>query len=139
MIESVLEEELLEALSSDDDSCYNIKRMYTKEDMLSMVQILDQRNRICKCLFYEDGDRLSNISVYNPLTGKEIKNITYRADGKTICSVREYNILTEKLLNVIFFKPDGKSPSSIIEYNDSGDETQFTIFDESGVAQTHCI
>lgn len=134
--EFAFEDELLET----QNDYFNIKRIYDNSNKeLSIIQILDNRNRICKCLFYENGKRLSNMSVYNPATGKEIKNITYRADGKTICSIREYNILTEKLLNVIFFKADGKSPSSIIEYNDEGNETQFTIFDENGIPTTQCL
>ena len=115
-----------------DKSFYSIKRVYDQNNNLSVIQILDDKHRIFKCLFYDDQKRLSNMCIYNPITGKEVKNITYRADGKTISSVREYNTITDKLLNVIFFKPDGKSPSSIIEYNEMGNETQFTLFDESG-------
>ena len=122
----------------ENESCYSIKKIYDRNDMLSVIQILDEKERICKCLFFNKTN-ITNVSIYNPETGKEIKNITYRDGGKTICSVREYDTTTEKLLNVIFFKPDGKSPSSIIEYNDLGNETQFTMFNEVGEAVTQCL
>lgn len=126
-------------LIGEDEKCYKIKRLYNDDNELSVVQVLNFRNRIYKCLFYEDGERLSNISLYNTETGKEIKNVTYRNDGKTISSVREYNLETEQLLSVTFYKPDGKSPSSIIEYNDSGSQAQFTLFCDDGEVITQAL
>ena len=99
---------------------------------MSLIQVLDNQGRISKCMFYDDNKRLSNICYYNTLTGKEIKNITYRADGKTISSMREYDCKTGKPLNVIFYKDDGINISSIIEYNESGNEAKFTLYCDNG-------
>lgn len=126
-------------LLDNDTNYYTIKRIYNKENELSVVQVLDIRGKIYKCLFYEEGKRLSNLSVYNPESGKEIMNITYRNDGKTVSSIREYNKKTQMLLSVTFYKEDGKTPSSIIEYNDDGSETQFSLFCDDGEIITQCI
>lgn len=122
-----------------DDGIYTVKYLYDKNNILSLVQVLDALGKIYKCLFYEDGKRLSNMSVYNTETGKEIKNITYKSDGKTISSVREYNTETEKLSCVTFYKPDGVSPSTIIEYDDYGDECQFTLYADDGEVITQAF
>lgn len=116
----------------EEDSIFSIKRVYDDNMLLSHIYVLNTQNRIYKCLFFENGERLSNMSVYNTDTGKEMKNITYRQDGKTISSVREYNPETEKLATVTFFKSDGASVSSIIEYDDWGTQTQFTLFCDDG-------
>lgn len=115
-----------------DDSLFTVKYLYDKNNILSLVQVVDTLGKIYKCLFYEDGKRLSNMSVYNTKTGKEIKNVTYKSDGKTISSVREYDTETEKLSCVTFYKPDGISPSTIIEYDEYGYECQFTLFADDG-------
>lgn len=120
------------SIVGDDENCRTIKRLYNKDRELSVVQVLDFRDKIYKCLFYEEGKRLSNVSLYNTKTGKEIKNITYRNDGRTISSIREYNIDTEKLRSVTFYKEDGKSLSSVVEYNSEGYETQFTLYCDDG-------
>lgn len=123
----------------NDANCYSIKRLYNKNDELSVVQVLDERGRICKCLFYDEGKRLSNVCVYNSDSGKETMNITYRRDGKTISSMREYNSNTNQLLSVTFYKEDGKSPSSIIEYDDYGQEAQFSLFCDDGEIITQVL
>ena len=97
-----------------------------------MLKVLDIRERICKALFYDEAGRLSNMSLYNPISGKEIKNITYKNDGKTISSIRVYNEKNNKLLKVAFFKPDGKRISSVIEYNSDGSETKCYLFCDDG-------
>ena len=117
---------------SNEDNRLSIKRVYDKDNILSHIYVLDSKNRIYKCMFYEKGVRLSNVSVYNPEAGKEIRNITYRQDGKTISSVREYNLETYKLSSVTFFKADGVSVSSIVEYDDWGTQVQFTLFCDDG-------
>ena len=122
-----------------DNDAYIAKRLYDKNNILSIIQILDILGRICRCLFYEDGKRLSNMSIYNPSSGKEVKNITYRADGKTISSVREYNKETEKLMSVTFFKEDGVSVSSIIKYDESGSEVSFTLYCDDGEVVTQSL
>lgn len=116
----------------EGESVYSIKRVYNDANLLSHIYVLNSYNRIYKCLFFENGKRLSNMSIYNTSTGKEIKNITYRQDGETISSVRDYNLDTEKLQTVTFLKPDGISVSSIIEYDDFGMQTQFTLFCDDG-------
>lgn len=126
-------------LIGDEENCYTIKRIFDSDNVLSIIQVLNTLGQIYKVLFYENGSRLSNLSVYNPKTGKEIRNITYRADGKTISSVREYDMETESLLSVTFYKPDGLGVSSIIEYNDTGTETQFTLFGEDNEIITQVI
>lgn len=126
-------------LIGNDATCYTIKRLYNKENELSVVQVLDERGRIYKCLFYDEGKRLSSVCVYNSESGKELMNITYRKDGKTISSVREYNSDTNQLLSVTFYKEDGKSPSSIIEYDDYGQEAQFSLFCDNGEVITQAI
>lgn len=119
-------------LLDNDENCYSIKRIFDKDNVLSMIQAINFKGGIYKCLFYRDGKFLSNMSIYNPETGKEIKNITYRNDGKTISSVREYDFATERLLTVTFFKEDGVSVSSIIEYDESGTEVSFQLFCDDG-------
>lgn len=126
-------------LIGNDDNCYSIKRVYSDNGDLSLVQVLDNRGRIYKCLFYNEDGLLSNQSVYDSKTGKEVMNITYRCDGKTISSVREYNLDTQQLMSVTFYKGDGKSPSSIIEYNDDGSDAQFSLFCDDGEVITQCI
>lgn len=111
---------------------YSIKRIYNKYQELSMVQVLDNRGRIYKCMFYDDNTRLSSVCIYNPTSGKEVKNVTYRSDGKTISSVREYDKDKGTPLNVTFFKEDGKTISSLIEYNDSGNEAKFSLYCDNG-------
>lgn len=133
------EDYFLDELIGNDENCYSIKRLYDEDDVLAALQVLNAKDRIYKCLFYEEGTRLSNLTIYNTETGREIKNITYRNDGKTISSIREYNLETEKLLSVTFYKEDGQSPSSIIEYNDKGDEASFTLFCENGQTITQAI
>lgn len=117
---------------SNEDNCQSIRRVYNKDNILSHIYVLDSRGRIFKCMFYENGERLSNMCIYNTSTGKEIRNITYRQDGKTISSAREYNLETGKLSCVTFFKPDGISVSSIIEYDDYGSQVQFSLFCDDG-------
>ena len=112
-----------------------MKRVYNKED-LSLVQVLDEQNRIKKCLFYENGKRLSTSCIYNVKTGKEVKNITYRADGKTISSVREFDYETGRILKVEFYKEDGQSLSSVIEYDETGSEAKFSLYGDDGEITT---
>lgn len=131
MLSKHIEDSIVGFVEYDAD-CYALRRAYDKSGKLSTVQVLNSKKEIYKCLFFDDNERLSNVSEYNVSTGKEIVSITYRCDGRTISSVREYNLETEKLLSVTFYKPDGKSPSSIIEYNDYGTEAQFTIFADNG-------
>ena len=119
-------------LINNDENCYRLNKIFDKNNVLSMIQVLNFKGQIYKCLFYRDGKVLSNISVYNVSTGKEIRNITYRADGKTISSVREYDLETEILSNITFFKEDGVSVSSIIEYSSDGSEVQFSLFCDDG-------
>ena len=119
-------------LIGDDENCYTIKRIFDNDNNLSLIQVINSYGRIYKVLFYDDEQRLSNMSIYNPATGREIRSVTYKSDGKTISSVREYDLESEKLLSVTFYKPDGYGVSSIIEYNDTGTETQFTLFGENG-------
>ena len=119
----------------EEASINSIKRVYDKKE-LSLVQVLDERNRIQKCLFYENGKRLSTACIYNANTGKEVKNITYRADGKNISSVREFDYETGRLLNVSFYKEDGKSLSSVIEYNEAGNEVLFSLYGDDGEVTT---
>ncbi len=126
-------------LVEEDAKFYSIKRIYNKYKELSMIQVLDTRGKIFKCLFYDDHKRLSNLSIYNTDSGKEIRNITYRSDGKTISSIREYNSVTQKLSNVTFYKEDGKSPSSTIEYDNEGKEVQFSLYCDDGEIITQCI
>ena len=126
-------------LIDNDENCYKIKRIFNKENQLSLVQILDSKDKIYKCLFYRDGKHVSNICVYNVETGKEIKNITYRADGETISSVREYNNETGNLSCVSFYKEDGQSVSSMVEYDDNGLEAQFSLFCDDGEVITQCL
>jgi len=123
----------------EDDICYKIKRVYDEENKLALVHVLNSYNKTYKVLFYENGERLSNMSIYNPETGKEIRNITYRQDGKTISSVREYDTETARLLCTTFYKPDGKGVSSIIECNEAGTQTQFTIFADNGEVITQSL
>lgn len=123
----------------NDANCYTIKRFYNKDNDLSVVQVLNEKGRIYKCLFYDDAKRLSNVCVYNSESGKELMNITYRKDGKTISSVREYDSDTNQLLSVTFYKEDGKSPSSIVEYDDFGQEAQFSLFCDDGEVITQAI
>lgn len=123
----------------NDTNCYTIKRLYNKDNELSVVQVLNEKGRIYKCLFYDEGKRLSNVCVYNPESGKELMNITYRNDGKTISSVREYSSVTKQLLSVTFYKEDGKTPSSIIEYDDFGQEAQFSLFCDDGEVITQAL
>lgn len=125
-------QQILKYVQSTDENCFSIKRVYDKENILSHIYVFDEKGRIYKCLFYEKGTRLSNLSVYNRETGKEIRNITYRQDGKTISSVREYNLETGILSCVTFFKSDGVSVSSIIEYDDYGAQVQFSLFCDDG-------
>lgn len=117
---------------SGDENCLSLRRVYDNEKVLSHIYVFNAKGKIYKCLFYEKGVRLSNMSIYNPKTGKEIRNITYRQDGKTISSAREYNLETGKLSCVTFFKPDGISVSSIIEYDDYGSQVQFSLFCDDG-------
>ncbi len=132
MISSVLKNDVKSDISMEIDKLSTIKRVYDKNNALSVVQVLNSDNRIVKCLFFDETERLSNISFYNPDSGKEIKNVTYRQDGKTISSVRDYEYESGRLVSVSFFKPDGKSISSIIEYNEYGDEIQFSIYCDNG-------
>ncbi len=111
---------------------YSIKRIYNKYKELSMVQVLDNRGRIYKCMFYDDNARLSSICVYNTTSGKEIQNVTYRSDGKTVSSIREFNKDNGKPISVKFFKEDGKTISSLIEYNDYGNEAKFSLYCDNG-------
>ncbi len=126
-------------LIGEDEKCYTIKRIFDNDNNLSLVQILNSKSEIYKVLFYDECERLSSMSIYNPESGREIKGITYKSDGKTISSVRDYDIETEKLLSVTFYRSDGAGVSSIIEYNDTGTETQFTLFEESGQVSTKVI
>lgn len=112
---------------------YTLHRIYDKEK-LSLIQILDSKERICQVVFYKDGNHIAGRTLYNSNTGKELKTITYRADGKTICSIRELNP-DGKIKRIMFMKPCGKKLSSIITYNEDGNETKCTIFDENGKAQ----
>ncbi len=114
------------------DKYYYIKRVYNKENELSMIQVLNNRGRISKCLFYDENKRLSNVSLYNTSSGKEIKNVTYKADGKTVSSIREYDSETGIPIKVIFYKPDGKDVSSIIEYDETGIEAKFMLYCDDG-------
>lgn len=124
--------EQIKSIILDDTNCYKIKRIYNKDKELSVVQVLDIRGRIYKCLFYSEGKTLSNLSVYNPDTGKEIRNVTYRHDGMTISSIREYYTKTHKISSVTFFKEDGCSPSSVVKYNELGDESHFILYCDDG-------
>mgnify|MGYP004678466661 CR=1 FL=1 len=121
-----------------DDRLETIKRVY-EDNILQLVQILDSKNRIKKCIFYDDGKRISNITVYNVTTGKATRNITYRNDGCTISSVREYDCNSGRLLCVSFYKEDGKTLSSIIEYDDNGVEVEFSLFCNDGEVITASI
>ena len=38
-------------LIDNDENCYKIKRIFNKENQLSLVQILDSKDKIYKCLF----------------------------------------------------------------------------------------
>ncbi len=114
------------------NNCYKIKRILNNENELSMIQILNERGRIYKCLFYDENGRTSNLCVYNPSTGKEVKNITYRSDGKTISSIREYYPTSGVIKCVTFYKEDGQNISSLVEYNENGDEVCFSLYDEKG-------
>ena len=136
--ELALEKSLLDWIHEDSNVC-EIKRLYDKFGALCCIHALDIKERICRALFFDDENRLANTSIYNPETGKEIKNITYKSDGKTISSIREYDVSTEKLLNVIFYRQDGSGPSSIIQYDEYGDEVEFTLFGDDGEITTHSI
>lgn len=130
-LDITLKKELFKLIEADENF-YTVRYLYDKNNILSVIHVLNTLGKIYKCLFYEDGKRLSNMSVYNTDTGKEIKNITYKADGRTISSVREYDTETEKLCCVTFYKDDGISPSSVIEYDEYGYETQFTLYADDG-------
>ena len=120
------------------DNCYKIKKIFDDTENLLMIQVLTSNHRIYKCIFYDEQNRLSNVSIYNTETGKEIRNYTYRGDGKTLSSMREYTE-DNKLACVTFFKEDGKNPSSIIEYDSMGRETQFSIYSDNGEVITQYI
>lgn len=122
---------LLEISESLVDNCYKIKKVFDERNNLKMVQVLNSQCRIYKCLFYDENKRLSNISMYDTDSGKEVRNFTFRADGKTLSSMREY-AEGNRLASVTFFKEDGKSPSSTIEYDAFGRETQFSIYNDDG-------
>ena len=119
------------------DNQYSIKRIYDG-NILQTIQILNAKQKMVKCLFYEN-NKLASISHYNPETCKEIKCITYKKDGKTISSLREYNTETGKLLCITFYKEDGKSPSSIVEYDENGREIQFVLFDKQGESKVRAL
>ena len=125
-------EQIIISRAPDIDNYFYIKRVYNKERELSMVQVLNKYRRIYKCLFYDENKRLSNASIYNTTSGKEIKHVTYKSDGKTISSVREYDSETGIPIKVIFYKPDGKCVSSIIEYDESGIEAKFMLYCDDG-------
>ena len=110
---------------------YQIIRIYDDNKKLSLIQILNSQNRICKVLFYDENTRLSNMSIYNPRNGKEIKNITFKKDGKSVSSIRQYDIKTGRLLNVSFYKKDKNELSSIIEYDEFG-QSRFTLYADDG-------
>ena len=124
--------DVLALLIDGVDNCYKVKRILNNEKKLSMIQILNERGRISKCLFYDENGRSSNLCIYNPSTGKEVKNITYRADGKTISSIREYYSMSGVVKCVTFYKEDGKNISSSVEYDEKGDEVCFFLYDEKG-------
>lgn len=128
--------EQLELYSNFEENQLTIKRILNKFNELTMIQVLNSQGNIIKCLFYDAGNHLSNITIYNPATGKEIKNISYKKNGKTISSIREYDIETGWPLRTVFYKEDGRNTSSIIEYNEYGTETQITLFDEIGNCKT---
>lgn len=119
-------------LDFDKNNSSQIKKIYNKYQKLSVVQVLNFKGQIQKCIFYDEQSRLSNISVYNTNTGKEIKNVTFKQDGKTISSIRSYDPLLGILRSVTFFKENGKDVSSIIEYNEYGDEIEFSLFCDDG-------
>lgn len=119
-------------LNYEQNNIYQIKKVYNEQQKLTIVQILNQKGQIQKCMFYDEKSRLSNICVYNTDTGKQLKNITYRQDGKTISSIREFDNDSGILRSVSFFKPDGKNISSIIEYNEDGNEIEFSLFCDDG-------
>lgn len=110
----------------------SVKRIYDRDNELSLVQVLNMKGQILKCTFYGEGKKLSHTTEYNPDTGKEVKNITYRADGKTISSIREFDYKTGTLLKVSFYKEDGRNLSSVIKYNEFGDQSSFVIYCDNG-------
>ena len=133
-------QQLITDLIGEDENCYTIKRIFDySNNKLSLIQVINSKGEIYKVLFYDETERLSSMSIYNPQTGREIKGLTYKSDGKTISSVRDYDTETEKLLSITFYKPDGMNVSSIIEYNDEGTEVQFTLFEAGGKIITKVI
>lgn len=130
--------ELTDLLTGEHNH-FTIRRLYNEKKQLAVVHVLNSAGKIYKCLFYDEGRRLTNISMYNSETGREIKNITFRNDGKTVSSVREYNRETIKLSKVTFYKKDGKSPSSVIKYDKYGDEAQFTLYCDDGEVITEYL
>ena len=114
------------------ENCYKIKRILNNDRQLSMIQVLNERGRIFKCLFYDENGRSSNLCIYNTSTGKELKNITYRADGSTISSVIEFYSLSGAVKSVTFYKEKKKNISSSVEYDEAGDEVCFLLYDEKG-------
>ena len=125
-------------LEKDYDKSYKIEKVYDGKK-LSVIKILDKKDKIYKALFYDEFERLSNLSIYDTESGKEKENITYKADGKTMSSVREYNIETDNLLKVTFYKPNGEEVSSIVEYDESGKESQCLIFCDNGEVEKFVI
>ncbi len=123
----------------EDEKLFSKKRICDKDGKLSMLQYINSDKRIYKILFYDDMERLSNMSLYNTQTGKEVTNITYKADGKTISSIREFDSDGDKLLSITFYKSDGKNVSSIIEYSDDNKKTILTLFGDSGQVEVKVI
>lgn len=110
---------------------YKIEKVYN-QDSLSVAKVLNEKGKICKAVFYDEKARVSNMSVYNADTGKEIKNITYKSDGKTVSSVRIYNEKNNKIERVAFYKADGKHISSMVLYDETGRESQCIMFCDDG-------
>lgn len=131
MLSSAIKKEVCN-LNYEQNNLCKIKKVYNEQQKLTIIQILNQRGQIQKCMFYDEKSRLSNICVYNTNTGKQLKNVTFRQDGKTISSIREFDNSSGILRSVSFFKPDGKSVSSIIEYNEEGNEIEFSLFCDDG-------
>lgn len=139
MLNSVKQNGIIEDLDLLDagENQLTIKRIYDKFGALSMIQVLNSNDEILKCMFYDENQRLTNMSLYNVKTGKEIKNITYRKDGRTISSIREYNQETAKPLVTIFYKEDGKTISSKVKFDDQGQEATFSLYLDNGEIEVH--
>lgn len=132
-------QELNEIDVMDDENYFSKKRIHNKKGKLSMIQYINSDKKIYKILFFDDFERLSNMSLYNADTGRETTNITYKADGKTISSIREFDSEGDRLLSITFYKPDGLNVSSIIEYSDDGKETLLTLFGDCGQVEMKVI